>query len=153
MGKVTVCAEAMTSILSALANLKPLQKPLITVISSTGISAGPRDVPLLMLPLYKLALHNPHQDKHNMEQVLTDSLAEGASGRKEAWFRGFVSVRPAFFTNGPAVGPPKLRVGTEPKPAVGYTITREEVGKWIFDEVVANEERDRWIGEKISLAY
>lgn len=147
MGKVTICAEATTSILNALANLQPQPKPLLAVISSTGISAGPRDVPLLMLPLYKLILHNPHQDKANMERL----LAEGASGNKNTWIRGFVSVRPTLLTSGPAVGRPKLRVGTESKPAVGYTVSREDVGKWIFDEVVANEGRDRWVGEKVTL--
>ncbi|MCJ1268544.1 hypothetical protein MMC22_008432, partial [Lobaria immixta] len=145
MGKVTICAEAMTSILSALADLKPLRRPLITVISSTGISAGPRDVPLLLVPLYKVILHNAHQDKHNMEQILTDSLAESASGRKETWMRGFVTVRPSLLTNGPALEQPKVRVGTLTKPAVGYTVSREDVGKWIFDELVANEGRDRWV--------
>lgn len=151
MSKVTICAEAITSILSALADLKPLQKPLITVISTTGISAGRRDVPLLMLPLYKLLLHNAHQDKANMERLLAESLAEGASGKKEAWIRGFVFVRPTLLTNGAAVGQPKLRVGTESKPAAGYTVSREDVGKWIFDEVLANEGRDRWVGEKVTL--
>lgn len=153
MGKVTICAEAITSILSALADLKPPQKPLIAAIATTGITTGPRDVPLLMLPLYKIALHNAHKDKHNMEQLLTDSLAEAGSGGKDAWFRGFVALRPSLFTNGPALGQPKLRVGTVSNPAVGYTVSREDVGKWIFDELLANEERDRWIGEKVSLTY
>ena len=151
MGKVTICAEAMTSILSALADLKPLRKPLIAIISSTGISAGPRDVPLPLVPLYKVILHNAHKDKYNMEQILADSLAEVAPGRKEAWIRGFVTVRPSLLTNGPALGQPEVRVGTLQKPAVGYTVSREDVGKWIFDELIANEGRDRWVGEKISL--
>lgn len=141
----------MTSILSALADHKPLQKPLIAVISSTGISAGPRDVPLPIVPLYKIILHNAHNDKLNMEQLLGDSIAEGASGGKEAWIRGFVSVRPSLLTNGPVAGQPKLKVGTVSKPAVGYSVSREDIGKWIFDELVANEGRDRWVGEKVSL--
>lgn len=153
MGKVTICAEATTSILSALADLKPVQKPLIVTISTTGISAGPRDVPLLFLPLYKVLLHNAHADKHNMEQLIADSLTEGSSGRKEAWIRGFVFMRPSLYTNGPALGQPKVRVGTVSKPAVGYTISREDVGKWIFDELIANEGRDRWEGERVSLTY
>lgn len=126
----------MASILSALADLKPPQKPLLAVISSTGISAGPRDVPLPIVPLYNLILHNAHNDKLNMEQLLGDSIAEGASGRKEAWIRGFVSLRPSLLTNGPAVGQPKLKVGTVPKPAVGYSVSREDIGMWIFDELV-----------------
>lgn len=150
---MTICAEAVDSILSALAELKPVQKPLIAVISSTGISAGPRDVPISLVPLYKILLHNAHKDKHNMEQLLADSFAEAASGRKEAWIRGFVFVRPSLLTNGPAAGQPKLRVGTVPKPAVGYTVSREDVGKWIFNQLLANEGRDQWAGEKVSLTY
>lgn len=150
---MTICAEAATSILSALAEIKPQQKPLIAVIATTGISAGPRDVPLLLVPLYKVLLHNSHVDKHNMEQVVADSIAEGASGRSEAWIRGFVSLRPSLLTNGPALGEPTVRVGTVPNPAIGYSISREDVGKWIFDELVANEERDRWAGERVSLTY
>lgn len=153
LGPVTICAEATTSILGALADLKPTQKPLIVVISTTGITAGPRDVPLLQVPFYKLALPRAHQDKTNMEQILANSLAEGASGREESWIRGFVAVRPSLLTNGPAKGEPKLRVGTMSKPAVGYTVSREDVGKWIFNELLANEGRDRWVGEKVSLTY
>ena len=153
MGTVTICAEAMNSILSALADLKPSEKPLIAAISTTGITAGPRDVPLLMVPLYKIGLYNPHKDKHNMEQLLADSFEEAASGRKDASIRGFVCLRPSLLTNGPSLGQPKVRVGTVPKPAVGYTISREDVGKWIFDELLANEGRDRWIGERVSLTY
>ncbi|MCJ1470665.1 hypothetical protein MMC07_009311, partial [Pseudocyphellaria aurata] len=148
LGKITICAEAVNSILSALVELKPVQKPLIAVISSTGISAGPRDVPIPLVPLYKIILHNGHKDKHNMEQLLVDSLAQGASGRTEPPIRGFVFLRPSLLTNGPAAGQPKLRVGTVPKPAVGYTVSREDVGKWIFNQLLANEDRDRWAGEK-----
>ncbi|MCJ1424588.1 hypothetical protein MMC29_002476 [Sticta canariensis] len=126
LGPVTICAEATTSILSALADLKSIQKPLIVVISTTGITAGPRDVPLQQVALYKLALHKSHQDKTNMEQILANSVAEGA---EEAWIRGFVAVRSSLLTNGPAKGEPKLRVGIMSKPAVGYTISREDLGK------------------------
>ena len=94
-----------------------------------------------------------HQDKTNIEQILANSVAEGASGREEAWIRGFVAVRPSLLTNRPAKCEPKLRIGVMLKPAVGYTVSREVVGKWIFDELLANEGKDRWVGKKVSLTY
>ena len=149
LGTNTICATASSTILSALALLQPSHKPLILVLSTTGISAGPRDIPLPVYPLYKLVLVNPHKDKSNMEKTLTDAMA----GTKEAWIRGVVIVRPSLLTDGPALGKATVRVGSERKPAVGYTISREDVGQWVFENVIQDESRDRWAGEKVSLTY
>lgn len=149
LGPNTICAKTSSTILFALAHLQPSQKPLILVLSSTGVSAGPRDVPLPIYPLYKTVLVNPHKDKSNMEKILTDSMV----GTTEAWIRGVVIVRSSLLTNGPALGKAKLRVGSERKPAVGYTISREDVGQWVFENVIQDESRDRWAGEKVSLTY
>lgn len=144
-----ICTAASSTILSALALLQPSQKPLVLVLSSTGISTGPRDVPLAFYPLYKVLLANPHKDKSAMEKTLIDAMA----GATEAWIRGFVIVRPSLLTNGPALGKAKLRVGSEKKPAVGYTVSREDVGQWVFENVIQDKTRDRWAGEKVSLTY
>lgn len=149
MSDITICADASRTILAALADLKPVQKPLILGISSTGISAGPRDVPLLFYLLYKILLARPHRDKHNMEVLLAAAAAEGPSST----IRGAVILRPSLLTNGPARGEPTLRVGSEQKPKVGYTVSREDVGQWIFQNIVRNENRDRWLGEKVPLTY
>lgn len=133
-----------------------MQKPLFLVHSSTGISAGPRDVPLAFLPLYKLLLANPHKDKSNMEKTVTEAMSPpGSSSDSEPWIRGFVIVRASFLTNGPALGKTKVRVGSEQKPVVGYTISREDVGQWVFENVIRSESaiRDGWLGEKVSLTY
>lgn len=145
----TICAIASNNILSALALLQPSRKPLILVFSTTGISSGPRDVPLAFYPLYKVLLANPHKDKTAMEKTLTDAMVDPA----EAWIRGFVIVRASLLTNGPALGKSKLRVGSEKKPAVGYTVSREDVGQWVFENIIQDESRDRWAGEKVSLTY
>lgn len=87
-----------------------------------------------------------------MENVIAAEVDASTNGKSDACIRGFVSIRPSLLTNGPA-GKTPVRVGTVPKPAVGYTIGREDVGKWIFDEIVDNEQRDRWLGEKVSLTY
>jgi len=36
-------------------------------------------------------------------------------------------------------------------PAVGYTISRDDVGKWIFESFV--KEGKAWVGQKVSLTY
>ncbi len=149
LGTVTICATAASSILSALALLQPHHKPLILVLSTTGISSGPRDVPLALYPLYKILLFNTHKDKHAMEKTITDAV----SGDTEAWISGFIIVRSSLLTNGPALGKAKLRVGSEMEPVIGYTVSREDVGQWIFENVVQNEARDRWAGEKVCLTY
>ena len=74
----------------------------------------------------------------------------------------FVIVRPSLLTNGKARGRRKIRVGTEAEPAVGYTISREDVGLWMFehlvkgigngigdDEVVGG----RYVGQKVTITY
>lgn len=145
----TICTIASSTILSALALLQPSTKPLILVLSTTGISTGPRDVPLAFYPLYKMLLANPHKDKFAMENTLTDAIA----GSTESWIRGVVIVRASLLTNGPALGKANVRAGSEKNPAVGYTISREDVGQWVFENVIQDELRDRWAGEKVTLTY
>lgn len=98
-------------------------------------------------PLYKLLLARPHKDKRDMENLLS------AAAAAQEQIRDFVIVRCSFMTNGPVYGEAKVRVGTEEKPEVGYTISREDVGKWIFDSVVKDEGRERWAGVKVCLTY
>ena len=151
----TICGIASSNILSALALLQPSPKPLVLVLSTTGVSSGPRDVPLAFYPFYKTLLINPHKDKIAMEKTLTDAIANAHSPETETetWIRGFVIVRASLLTNGPALGKAKVRVGSEAKPAVGYTISREDVGQWVFENVIWDESRDQWAGEKVSLTY
>ena len=57
-----ICQDAGNTILQALQQLKPAVKPLLIVVSTTGIppSGMPRDEPLLCTPLYRWLLHIPH---------------------------------------------------------------------------------------------
>ncbi|KAF9096905.1 hypothetical protein BGX23_010216 [Mortierella sp. AD031] len=54
------------------------QAPLITVISSTGISDGPEDVPLGLRYLYHVVLAAPHKDKKEMERIVTENSVTAA---------------------------------------------------------------------------
>ena len=138
----TICATAIRSILSALKAVKPNQPPHLTVISTTGITSGARDLPLLMMPLYLGLLSVPHKDKKAMEDLVVGAAEEGVVG-------GWTIVRPSLLTNGKATEG-KVRAGTEAKPAIGYTISREDVGGWIYREVVV---KGAWVGERVSLTY
>ena len=114
-------------------------KPFLTVISSTGISDGPEDVPFALRFLYHFMLAIPHKDKKAMERVIKSNMSE-QQPESSPVFSGFISVRPSFFTGDHHIndgkGWQKLRVGTEDKPKVGYTIKRADVGEWIFAEVI-----------------
>ena len=141
--EIIVCTTAANNILSAIPSL-PLtasgKKPLFIALSTTGVSNGPRDVPLLFAPLYHWFLANPHKDKRNMESAIAEQTDH------------FVIVRPSLLTNGKARGGNKIRVGTEEKPAVGYTISRDDVGLWMFENLVKGE-GERYVGRRVTITY
>ncbi|KAK3334107.1 hypothetical protein B0T19DRAFT_420062 [Cercophora scortea] len=146
----SVCEKGITALLAALQRCRDTGsatgRPRLVVISSTGISDAGRDIPLLMVPLYHVMLKTPHKDKRALEKAVM------ASG--EEW----TIVRPSFFTDGPE-NPKGLRVGVEDpvagtveSKAVGYTISREDVGKWIFENVVEERPGDaRFVKRAVSL--
>lgn len=65
----------------------------------------------------------------------------------------FVIVRPSLLTNGKALGGTKIRVGTEERPAVGYTISREDVGRWVFENLVRGDQGPGYVGKKVIITY
>ncbi|KAK3681123.1 hypothetical protein B0T22DRAFT_474036 [Podospora appendiculata] len=145
-----VCEKGITALLAALQRCRDAQsatgRPRLVVISSTGISDAGRDIPLLMVPLYHVMLKTPHKDKKALEKAVM--------GSAEEW----TIVRPSFFTDGPE-SPKGVRVGVEDpvagtveSKAVGYTISREDVGKWIFENVVEERPGDaRWVKRAVSI--
>lgn len=85
---------------------------------------------------------------------------ERAKPEPERAIADFVIVRPSLLKDGKRLGAEKVRVGEEGEgimaPAVGYTISREDVGGWVFENVVAKGEeegRKRWGGKMVSLTY
>lgn len=158
----TICQDAIATVLSALRAKAAAggggrgTKPFLAALSTTGISAQKRDVPLAMIPMYHWLLAVPHKDKKEMETLIQAEVAKPADQRV---IQDFLTVRPSFLTNGERRGTDKLRVGkedaAEAKPVVGYTISREDVGGWLFDEVVngGSKRRDRWTGKKITITY
>ena len=57
----TICQDAGNTIVQALVQLRPTTKPLLAIVSTTGIQPQgmPRDEPLLCSPLYRWMLHVP----------------------------------------------------------------------------------------------
>lgn len=147
---VTICTDATRCIFTALQDLEPAAKPLYVGFSSTGITTGPRDVPWLLLPIYRLLGHQPHADKRNAEHVVLEEMSK----RNTSAINNYVIVRPSLLTYGPALGRAQIRVGTEKEPAVGYTISRDDVGGWIFESLIDDEGgRRKWAGEAVSITY
>ncbi|KAL8734410.1 MAG: hypothetical protein Q9181_003231 [Wetmoreana brouardii] len=151
----TVCQDAIRTILTALSILpSSSKKPMLVALSTTGISSQARDVPILMMPLYHWLLAVPHKDKQEMESLL---LAEVAKPAQERAIENFIAVRPSLLTDGARLGTDKVRVGEEidgaANPAVGYTISREDVGGWVFDELLEGRGRDKYAGKLVSITY
>jgi len=154
-----VCTQASETLVRAVRELqgsegeqRRQQQPLISLISTTGISSGPDDVPFFLRFLYHYLLATPHVDKRRMERAVVSSMdAEDASARP---FRGFVVVRPTLLFGDQSIkggkGWQSLKAGTEQKPAVGYRVQRADVGEWIFEEVV-KKEGGNWVNEMVSL--
>ncbi|KAK4227784.1 hypothetical protein QBC38DRAFT_476986 [Podospora fimiseda] len=154
-----VCEKGMTSLLAAIAavrsssdNLKAWN-PRIVAVSSTGLSSVKRDIPLLYVPLYHVLLKQAHKDKKKMEDLLIGS-------GEEDW----TIIRASLYVDGKEGAKEKvIRAGKEDpvkkvveREALGYTISREDVGRWIFEQLV-EEKREKeeyeWKKRVASITY
>jgi len=144
-----VCERGIEALLQAIKEARAkgaTGNPQIVVVSTTGVSeSGVRDVPLLMVPLYHVMLKEPHKDKKLLEKGVRES------GER------FTIVRPSLLTDGAEGG--KVRAGVEDvkdrtveSQAVGYTISRADAGRWIFEEVVEGNGA-RWEGKAVTISY
>lgn len=158
-----VCETGISTVLAALASLADEgidttvngAKPVVVAVSTTGVGEGKRDVPILLWPLYHWLLQVPHEDKRAMEHVLFGATRDNS-------IMDFVIMRPTLLTDGPARGIEKVRVGwewgirggegreEEHGPELGFTVGRNDVGVWIFHEVV---KKGNWYGKCVTLTY
>lgn len=148
----TICQDAMKTILEALQQLKPFEKPTLLNISTTGIwpEDKPRDVPLAYLPLYKWFLHVPHEDK----QVLENNVkAHFELPDAERLLKGFVHIKPSLLTGEKGYGLEKVKYGVDEAPAVGYGMAKEDVGQWMFERLVRPGVSPEWMNKSISLTF
>ncbi|KAI5477197.1 hypothetical protein MNV49_006641 [Pseudohyphozyma bogoriensis] len=134
----TVCADSVTTLVECIASLRYPLAPLLTVISTTGTTKK-RDVPYLFMPMYHWVLAVPHVDKRKMELAVVHAQKRGV-------VRGSVIIRPSLLMDGPA-DESKVKVGNvwgnEKTIKIGYTVNREDVGAWMFKELVDGGD-DAW---------
>lgn len=145
-----ICRKGMATLLSSLKTLrgdKSVQgRPALFIISTTGISKFGRDVPWAFIPMYKFMLKMPHEDKEVMEKLVIES--------GERW----TMVRPSFLTDGEQTQT-KIRVGVEDpqkgveKKAIGYTISRADVGQWMFKNLYEKMDSNEYEGKAVSISY
>ncbi|KAI9040357.1 NAD(P)-dependent oxidoreductase [Aspergillus affinis] len=126
-----VCQKGMKTLIEALNRLRSngvSGSPYIVACSGLGMSRFGRNYPLALLPLYGYLLNVPTADKRAMEDLLVAS--------KET----FTIVRPSVLVDG--VTTKRVRVGLEDPEtgpiykAIGYTISREDSGRWIAQNLV-----------------
>ncbi|KAK9791883.1 putative NAD(P)-binding protein [Seiridium cardinale] len=152
-----VCERATETLLQAITAVRQggaSGTPRIAAISTTGISKTGRDLPVAMFLLYRFMLGVPHKDKEAMEDKFV------ASGED------FVLVRPSFLVDGKNEANKQVRVGVEDvrngknvveKKEWGYTISREAVGRWIYQNLIRGngdkEDKNEYSGRAVSLTF
>lgn len=146
----TICQDGTAAMFKALRELQSEGKlatvPHFIALSTTGISERGRDIPLMFVPLYKVLLKSPHEDKKAMEQLVTAAAAE-----EKPVIRAYTLVRPALFIEDKwPFGLERVRVGVEEAPKIGYTIKRAEVGGWIYENMIAGDAA-KWANLKPNL--
>ncbi|KAM7200314.1 hypothetical protein V8F33_004032 [Rhypophila sp. PSN 637] len=149
-----VCENGMKALLQALSQYRTEKNkhdfsPRLLVVSTTGVSDVVRRIPVLLIPLYATLIKSPAKDKAAMEKLLIKS-------DEKAW----TIVRPSIFTDGPEAAPGTVTEGIEDPVAgvdivpfvAGYTISRLDVGKWIFENLVQKEE-EKYVKKAVMISY
>ncbi|RJE22809.1 UMTA methyltransferase family protein [Aspergillus sclerotialis] len=145
----SICQDGMRTILAAsrsLAVAETAGKPSLIVVSTTGISGHVRDFPLVMLPLYHWMLKVPHEDKKVMERLIREEMEKPAG---ERGIQNCSVIRPSLLTDGKEDGLENVQVGFEEAPAVGYTISRKQVGRWMFENLVCKD--SEYVGKVVAI--
>lgn len=149
-----ICEEGMKTLITAVRSciaenipLGPLgTRPVLLTISTISMSSR-RDLPYLYYPLEYWLVNIPRKDKKALEDTIWSTVLKDDSP-----FGGFAMVRPPLLSDGPALGPEKVRAGwvwpdqqreaktahgeKEAGPAIGWSIAKADVGRWIFDNLV-----------------
>jgi len=143
----TLCGRSMKVLLATIAALRNkgfAGRPHVVGVSSTGLSTLGRDVPILFVPLYYVVLKKPHEDKRAMEELLFASGEDWTVVRASALTDGVESAK------GIRVGREDPNAKTVETKAIGYTISREDTGKWIYENIVEKSD-STWVAKVVTV--
>ncbi|KAH7130936.1 hypothetical protein EDB81DRAFT_845558 [Dactylonectria macrodidyma] len=163
MNDTTITGDSAKAVVDALRELKSTnsisKSPIFVPISSTGHGSR-RDQPFLLIPLYLWLLPIPQADTAVLEKVVRDAAKETDSP-----LGGYVMLRPPLLTHGRLKGTGSIRVGwtwedsiyrtsneKEHGVEVGYTISRLDLARWMFEELVEGDAQ-WWKGKCVNLTY
>jgi len=148
----TVCQDVGRTILQALQQLRPAQKPTLINVSTTGISPKgvPRDIPKSYIPLYKWTLHVPHEDKRILEEALRDHVRLPES---ERGISCYVNVKPTLLLDGETKPLGEIKYGRDDAPAIGWGIHRQAVALFMFERLIKPGLPEEWRNRSVSLTY
>jgi len=110
-----------------------------------------------MVPLYHWFLPVPHRDKKAVERMLDEDVRKGEG----SILGSVVALRCSLFTDGAEKGVEKVKVSRETRDNLedrerGYTISRKDVGGWIFAKLVDGwdgEGKEKYGGRFVSITY
>ncbi|KAH7239889.1 hypothetical protein B0J15DRAFT_569377 [Fusarium solani] len=159
----TITGDSAATVVESLRELKASNaisnSPIFVPISSTG-HGKQRDQPLLLIPLYLWLLPVAQADTAVLERVVREAATQDNSP-----LGGYVMLRPPLLTHGREKGTASLRVGwvweddmyknadeVERGVEVGYTISRGDLARWIFEQLVEGDIK-KWEGKCINITY
>lgn len=70
---------------------------------------------------------------------------------EERVLAAFTDVKASLLMDGEGVGWERLRVGDSMRPAVGYTVKRQDVGDFVFERLVKGEWEGTWVNDSVTL--
>lgn len=130
----TICEDGMNVVISALKSNGAVKadgrgKPSLVALSTIGTTAE-KDVPWLYYPVYFWFVVEPLTGKVRMEKVILSAGDSGVIG-------GYAIVKPTILTDGEERGTKKVKAALQGElGAMGYTISRRDVGAYIFETIV-----------------
>lgn len=83
-----------------------------------------------------------------MQEAIAEDVKTAGSG-----IGAFINVKPSLLLDGEGKGLEKVRIGTEDEPAVGYTIQRGDVGKFIFERLINVDMKAEWLNTALTITY
>ncbi|KAI8376754.1 hypothetical protein EDC96DRAFT_571661 [Choanephora cucurbitarum] len=132
-GKMAIpnlCSKSMKVLLEVIGQMEKNRPQRLVVVSSTGLDDS-SDVPCLFRPMYKYLLHEPHEDKREMEKMVINQNV----------IPDWILARPSFLKNGKVTG--KYRAGEN---LCGYLVNREDVGHFLLNQCI---EQDEFLQKKV----